>query len=250
MSTLIDNSELFGQVESALASVCALTCDEELMSRFTADFALRFCWSSNAIEGNTLSLEETVAFVEHDEVKDGHTYSEYTEAKNLYRAIRDSMIPFRKQEITEEWIKENNGKIYGADGGYRTVPRAIGTLIETVFVPPSPELIPSLMREYCGNVNFKAETFSEKIEGVAISHLKFERIHPFFDGNGRTGRMIMNQQLINHGLLPVAINRNSDYRASFKRYDRNGDASQLVHVILAGELEAVERLKKFKEIVG
>lgn len=54
-------------------------------------------------------------------------------------------------------------------------------------------------------------------------HIRFERIHPFSDGNGRTGRMIMNQQLINNDMLPITIDKTSKYRQAFRAYEKNGD---------------------------
>jgi Fic family protein len=247
MKVLINNDELMKQVEQELASSQNIMNDETLMSWFTDDFSVRFCWSSNALEGNTLSLEETVDLVEHDVVSDGHTYTEHQEAKNLYCAIRESMIPFRKQPISEEWIKHNNRTIRGFGGEYRTEDVKVGTIIETTYRPPEANLVPGLMQKYVATVNFEVDGVADLIEKVVRSHLHFERIHPFYDGNGRTGRMIMNQQLINHGLLPIAINKNSEYRQSFKRYDKNGDISQLVHVVLHGELQAIQRLQEFKK---
>ena len=247
MKALIDNTELMLRAEQELADACELMKDEILMSWFSDDFAVRFCWSSNAIEGNTLSLEETIALVEYDEVSAGHTYTEYQEAKNLYRAIRESLLPFSHRSVTEEWIKGNNGVIRGAAGEYRTIPLSIGTQFETVYFPPSPEQVPELMTAYLERVNFEADDFAGVIEQAVRSHLHFERIHPFADGNGRTGRMILNQQLINHGLLPVAIHKNSDYRQAFKLYDKNGDISKMVHILLTGEIEAIQRLREFKE---
>ena len=76
MKALIDNTELMLRAEQELADARELMKDEILMSWFSDDFAVRFCWSSNAIEGNTLSLEETIALVEYDEVSAGHTYTE------------------------------------------------------------------------------------------------------------------------------------------------------------------------------
>ena len=81
------------------------------------------------------------------------------------------------------------------------------------------------------------------MEKVAKSHFDFERIHPFKDGNGRVGRMILNQQLINHGLLPVAIGPKSDYRRSFVQYDKNGDMSKLIHEICKEELASIQRIQ-------
>ena len=247
MNPSSNNDALLLQVEHDFAGIQTILNEKTLMAWFMDDFAVRFCWSSNAIEGNTLSLEETIALVEYDEVSAGHTYTEYQEAKNLFRAIQESMLPFCPKPITEEWIEHNNGIIRGTDGTYRTIPLRVGTQFETVYFPPAPEQVPSLMQAYMEKVNFTAETFAEIIELTVRSHLHFERIHPFADGNGRTGRMILNQQLINHGLLPITIHKNSDYRQAFKRYDKNGDISLMVHVVLDGEREAIQRLKDFQE---
>ena len=244
---IVDNNELIQKVEQELKNVQHLMADSELMTWFSDDFALRFCWSSNAIEGNTLSLDETVALVEYDEVRAGHTYSEYRDAKNLYRAIRASLIPFHQEKISEEWIKENNRLLRGEDGEYRRKDNRVGTLVETTYVPPHFEEVPALMRGFVSSVNFEAAAFAELIEQLAKSHLQFERIHPFWDGNGRVGRMILNQQMINHGLLPVALNKNRSYRDSFKRFDRNGDTSLLVHEILKEELQSISRLCEFEK---
>jgi Fic family protein len=247
MMTLTDISQLTQQVEQALALTKNLMSKETLMSWFMDDFAVRFCWSSGALEGNTLSLEEIFALIEYDEVRAGHTYTEYQEAKNLFRAIQESMLPFSQKTITEEWIQKSNGTIRGTDGSYRTIPLRVGTQFETVYFPPAPEQVPTLMQSYMEKVNFTADTFAEIIELTVRSHLHFERIHPFSDGNGRTGRMILNQQLINPGLLPITIHKNSDYRQAFKRYDKNGDISLMVHVVLDGEREAIQRLRDFQE---
>ena len=77
--------------------------------------------------------------------------------------------------------------------------------------------------------------------------MDFERIHPFSDGNGRTGRMILNQQLVNQNFLPIIIEAKGDYRQAFRRYDRNGDVSQMVHIIAKGELASMERVMKLYE---
>ncbi len=230
------------EVEEKLCRAKSLAESEPVLSWFCDDFALRFCWSSNAIEGNTLSLEETAALIEHDEVRSGHTYSEYREAKSLYRAISEMMLPFKKRDITEEWIKKSNALILGEEGEYRQGPVKVGNLVETVYIPPSAEKVPALMNEFTKNISFDAEDIFDLVSKAAKSHIDFERIHPFHDGNGRTGRMILNQQLINSGLLPIALNKTGSYRRSFKIYGRNGDASLLVHEILSEEEASIERL--------
>lgn len=247
---IIDNKtrqEQVAHVEKKLATAKHLMSDAELMAWFAEDFALRFCWSSNAIEGNTLSLYETIALVEFDEVRAGHTYSEYQDAKNLYHAICTSMTPFHKESITEAWIKANNQLLRGSGGEYRVENVKVGTLLETSHIPPRHEHVPEMMKGFAENVNFRAEGVEDLFEKLTLSHITFERIHPFKDGNGRVGRMILNQQLINHGLLPVALTKNSAYIQGFKQYSRNGDYSKLMYEILKSELEAIERLVSFEK---
>lgn len=247
---IIDNKTLQEQVshvDEGIKAVKQLMADAELMAWFTDDFALRFCWSSNAIEGNTLSLDETIALVEFDEVRAGHTYSEYQDAKNLYHAICTSMTPFHQEPITEAWIKANNQLLRGSGGEYRVENVKVGTLLETSHIPPRHEHVPEMMKSFAANVNFQADGLEDLFEKLTLSHITFERIHPFKDGNGRVGRMILNQQLINHGLLPVALTKNSAYIQGFKQYSRNGDYSKLMYEILKSELEAIERLGAFEK---
>ncbi len=239
--------ETISAVEQGLASIQSLMADVKLMTWFADDFALRFCWSSNAIEGNTLSLDETVALVEYDEVRAGHTYSEYQDAKNLYHAICTSMIPFHVESITEGWIKENNRLLRGIDGEYRTEDNRVGTEIETSYYPPHYDRVPALMKDFIATVNFNRDGLYAFFEQITRVHLTFEQIHPFMDGNGRVGRMILNQQLLNNGLLPVTLNKNSGYRQAFKHYNRNKDLSLLMYEILKGELDAINRLQALEQ---
>lgn len=114
---LIDNEKLYENIEKKLELIKAAKEQPVIMKPFIKDFAYRFCWSSNALEGNTLSLDETICLIDYDEVRSGHTYTEYQEAKNLYKAIKKEMLPLQKREITEAWIKEANGEIIETDHG-------------------------------------------------------------------------------------------------------------------------------------
>jgi Fic family protein len=235
------------EVEKKLLTSKSLEKSEVALSWFYEDFALRFCWSSNAIEGNTLSLDETAALIEYDEVSSGHTYSEYREAKKLYRAISEMLLPFCKSDITSDWIKRSNALIMGGDGEYRKIPVKVGSIIETVYIPPSAEKVPKLMDEFIRNANFGAESLLEAAKKAAVYHIEFERIHPFSDGNGRTGRMILNKQLINLGFAPITLNKTGAYRRAFKIYGRNGDSSLMAYEILSEEEASIERFLDFYE---
>lgn len=102
---LVDNEILINEIVSEMDKIDALK-DGFVRDVFTKDFSYRFCWSSNAIEGNTLTLDETISLIEYDEVKSGHTFSEYQEAKNLFYAIEKMMLPLEEKTITEDWIKK------------------------------------------------------------------------------------------------------------------------------------------------
>ena len=240
---LFDNENRILQIETEKGEIFKQMENPLIREPFIDDFAKRFSWSTNAIEGNTLSLEETIAVIDYDEVRANHTYSEYTDAKNAYYAIRKMLIPFAETVINEAWIKKANGYVRHMQGAYRDTTVYIGNLSEAVYYPPEPQDVPKLMEGWLREANIEAATVKELFERIAASHIRFERIHPFLDGNGRTGRMVINQQLINNGLLPVAIQSTGKYREAFRRYDKREDLSEMVYVLLKSELEAFDRVR-------
>ena len=78
---LFDNENRILQMEAEKQEIFQYMEDPLIRQPFTEDFVRRFSWSTNAIEGNTLSLEETIALIDYDEVRSNHTYAEYTDAK-------------------------------------------------------------------------------------------------------------------------------------------------------------------------
>lgn len=242
---IMDTSVWINKLEKEKVSLSGIQKEELVFSPFWEDFKLRFCWSSNAMEGSTLDLDETIDVLLYDEVRSGHTYQEYTDAKNLYEAI-NKKISTHKIEITEEWIKQSNEIIMNAARGYRTKDVYVGTLAEATYYPPHYREVPKLMEELLNEVNIENRNLAELFSGIAECHIRFERIHPFSDGNGRTGRMILNQQLINNDLLPIAIDKTSKYRQAFREYEKNGDTSLLVYLICSKELEAINRVTDLK----
>jgi len=230
------------QAERALASVEHIRRDKLIWRAFYGCFEYRFCWSSNSLEGNTLTLDETIAVVDFDEVSSGHSYSEYRDAKNLYKAIRETLST-SPLEITEPWIQRVNGIICGTSGAYRAEDVYIGSAADAIFFPPKHTDVPERMRDHVETLNsLRFYGFTDAVQGIAESHILFERIHPFTDGNGRTGRIIMNQMLMNSGLLPAAISNTSKYRQVFKIYDRNKDISLLVLLLCDALKESARSL--------
>lgn len=239
------------RIENILDTVKEYKENTFIWDAFTKDMQIRLSWNSNAIEGNTLSLEETMNVIEYDEVKSGHTYTEYHEAKHLYNAIVRQMDFDKLKQIDMTWIKACNAMIMDTQGEFRQMPVFVGTLAEVTYYPPEYTKIPELMDAYIAQVNSdRVESKADigtSLQMIAKRHIEFERIHPYQDGNGRTGRMIMNQQLLNAGLLPAIIQDHSKYRQAFRRYDRNGSVELMQYEIADGILKSYEILMKFVE---
>ena len=166
---LFDNKNRILQIETQKEEIFKLMENPLISQPFVEDFAKRFSWSTNAIEGNTLSLEETIAVIDYDEVRSNHTYSEYTDAKNVYYAIQKMLLPFAKAVIDEEWIQKANGYIRHMQGEYRDTTIYIGNLSGAVYYPPDPQ---DIFRRYD-----KREDLSEMVYVLLRSELEsFDRV--------------------------------------------------------------------------
>jgi Fic family protein len=110
----------------------------------------------------------------------------------------------RSELLTSRTILAIQAELEGNDAGLRTVP---GTVLqnertgEVVFEPPSPELLPDLMGEFERFLNQPGEL--DPLVSMALAHHRFETIHPFYDGNGRTGRILNILYLVKEGLLDM-----------------------------------------------
>lgn len=166
------------------------------------NFMTRSVKCSNAIEGNTLSYAETysIIFVDESLPLQNVNPRELYEAINLKYAINyslnninklDNSLIIKINEFINKNIKESTGfrksKVFikGAD-----------------FVPTNPEYVPNSMSELMYQYNNSDLSI---VERIANFHINFEHIHPFEDGNGRTGRVIINHQLISNNEIPIVI---------------------------------------------
>ena len=190
------------------------------------NFITRSIKCSNAIEGNTLSYAETYSIIFADESLPLQNVNprELYEAINLKYAHNysldnidkfDSGLIIKINQYINKNIKELNGyrkgKVFikGAD-----------------FVPPLPELVPNKMSEII--YQFKNSNI-ELISNIANFHIMFEHIHPFEDGNGRTGRVLINHMLISNNQIPIVIpeERRIEYFEYFQNYDVDGLTSMI-----------------------
>lgn len=215
------------------------------LKRLQEEFSIVNTYNSNAIEGNSLTLRETALIL-----KEGITIGEKP-IKDHLEAIghRDAFeyvisIVDINQPLTECVIKDIHSLVLMNDrlhkGIYRDVPVMI---VGAVHTPPQPYLVPvqleGLLIDY--------ETMKREkhiIEAIAEFHLRFEGIHPFIDGNGRTGRLILNFELIKAGLLPVNIKFTDrrKYYDCFDYYYSNGHTPEALIELIAGyEIEELEK---------
>ncbi len=237
---IVDNKDIYMKLKEKHKLATAYMSNKLITEPFYKGFVYEFCWSSNSIEGNTLSLDETIQFLDYDEVSSGHTFNEYTEAKRLNNTIKKYMS-IEGQCITEDWIRNINTEIT-ENVGYRSQEAYIGNQIEVTYYPPSYKQVPELMTNFVSDINKYIKDIEDIIKIVSIKHIEFERIHPFEDGNGRTGRIILNQQLINRGLYPVSIDMKSKYRQAFRAYDKNGDTSLMERLICKAEIKSFDKV--------
>ena len=196
----------------------------ELVQNLEEWFKVELTYSSNAIEGNTLSRIETAEVIERGTaaVISGKPLKDQLEAINHAKAIEfiKKLAKLRKghQFITGEDIKAIHKIILdGIDdkwaGKYRTTDVFIRGS-DTEF--PRPNAVPYSMQELISWLHGTQDEHPVRIAGDA--HFKFVSIHPFIDGNGRTARLLMNLILFMYG-YPMAVIRNEDriaYLATFE----------------------------------
>ena len=171
-------------------------------------FRIGFTYSSNALEGNTLTLSETKILLEDGITVGGKPIRDCYEAIGHGDAY-DFMLKLARQQdltITEEIIKKLHKLFYqkmDADnaGQYRTIQVYISG---TEYIPPSPEEVPQLMRHLADQLQSSKSTL-HPIELAAMAHKRLIDIHPFVDGNGRTARLLMNLILVNTGYGVISI---------------------------------------------
>lgn len=169
-----------------------------------------FTYNTNHIEGNELTHDETRYIFETRTIGvDKNTskkVDDIIETINHFTAI-DRVIDFANYQLSEPFIKElhkilksntNDSRLpYFAVGDYKKVPNEVGDLETT-----HPRLVASEMKKLLDNYNQKEK---HSFEEIVEFHVKFERIHPFQDGNGRVGRLIAFKECIANNIVPFII---------------------------------------------
>ena len=169
-------------------------------------------YNSNHIEGSRLTHEQTRYIFETNTIgveNEVLNVDDVIETVNHFRCI-DMIIDHAKAALTEKFIKElhlilksgtsDSGKDWFALGDYKKMPNEVGGM-ETAL----PEEVAGKMKALLTEYNAKEE---KTFEGILDLHVKFERIHPFQDGNGRVGRLIMFRECLKYNIVPFIIEDN------------------------------------------
>ncbi len=188
---------------------------EDVIDRFTVNFT----YESNAIEGNSLTLKDVTMILHEKKAVKGKDLREIYETLNTREAME---LVFNKQFAVNEQdiIKLHNilVKDTGVAAGYKQFPNfLVGRDVETTPPEKIQEAMKNLIAWYNNTKNL------HPLQKAAIFHAKFEKIHPFEDGNGRTGRLLINIILLNHNYPPLIIRKTQrlSYFSALEAFDKN-----------------------------
>lgn len=201
-------------------------------------FKIELTYTSNAIEGNTLTRQETALVVEKGITVAGKSIKEHLEAVNHAEALEyiKGFVAKKRKDITEKDILGIHeiilAKIDETNAGrYRAVPvRIAGSTV----ILPNPLKVPMLMEEFMKWLHRKSKDHPVTLAGEA--HFRFVSIHPFVDGNGRTARLLMNLLLMQAGYPPALIKKEHrlKYINAIERGQLYGEMEDYYGVIYEG----------------
>lgn len=196
----------------------------ELSQLYIENMLIRMAHHSTAIERNPLTEEEVRQVVTcegihegtsdgisdgiSNRIPDGMDSREYDEVRN-YTDYVPYLMTVHEEPISLQIIKETHrhlmeGIAHDA-GAFKTIPNVI---LGANFIPTEPYLVLSELKNWCDTLAYRleiAKTLEETIEAIMEQHLRFERIHPFSDGNGRTGRALIVHSCLQQSIPPIII---------------------------------------------
>ena len=224
----------------------------KLLDNFSEDYIddlnVRITYHSNAIEGNTLTLNETATIILDDTIPNAMSKREFLEVLNHSDALEFLLGELQNNKIDIYMIKEINKILLNRlNHNARNFKTDYNYIRGADFETASPSETPYKMNEWFENMNFQLKSFNsddEKLKIILECHIKFERIHPFSDGNGRTGRLIMLALMLENNLTPFVIT--VENRAKYMDILRNQDIESFVGLVEPLIEEEKKRIIAFK----
>lgn len=213
------------------------------------DVLVRMAYHSSGIEGNTISLPQTVSIILEGTLpsnsKSIREFYEIENHKQTFEYIGSLLVA--GQPLTLAEVKEIHSlltdRLQHDRGQFKSQQNAIRG---AEFKTASPFEKPQLMEQWVDNTNYRldlAVNENEYLEVLADTHIQFERIHPFSDGNGRTGRMVLLFLSMKYLSAPVVIRK--EWRGRYMEFLGEQDVSGLVGLFKESIAFERERIKEF-----
>ncbi len=208
----------------------------DVAGRLKEYFDIEWTHHSTAIEGNTLTLQETMVVLKHGITIGGKSLREHLEVADHKKAIdfTESLAQVRRP-LTEEDVKEIHRLVLAgiADataGRYRPVQVRIGG---SQFVPPPPGEVPRRMKQLVAWLDVAEVPDLHPVFVAAKAHLELVTIHPFVDGNGRTARLLQNLLLVRRGFPPavIRVEERAEYYRALEQAQMGGSEEDFIHLV-------------------
>ncbi len=230
---------------------------------FISMHILKEATTSSRIEGTKTNMEE--ALISEEDIKI-EKRDDWSEVQNYIKAINTSIAALDKLPISNRLLRNTHKTLlkgvrgkHKVPGEFRTSQNWIGvTLKDAVFIPPHHSEIQGLMSDLEKFINDNEYPIPHLIK-IAIAHYQFETIHPFLDGNGRLGRLLITLYLVSNNVLRKPSLYLSDFFEKNKTYyyDNlmtarvNSNLIQWVKFFLVGVIEtSKESIQVFKDIIA
>ena len=210
---------------------------KRFLDTFTQDYLddilVRLAHHSAGIEGNTISLPATVSIILNGTLPTSGkaTVREFYEIENHKQAFEHVIQHLANEDsLSIEIIKEIHAdltdRLQYDRGQFK---KNENMIIGSEFQTASPAETPFLVQQLVDNLEYRldvADSDDDKLLAILDTHIQFERIHPFSDGNGRTGRIVMNYSLLQQGFPPLIIEKET--KAQYIEFLGNQDIDGFV----------------------
>jgi Fic family protein len=218
------------------------------LTRLFAAEDVRFTWASNALEGNTLTLRETQRVLEDGATIAGKSMRDHLEAVNHAAAVhRMHEIADHGETITVHVMLELHGLLLrGIDDGWAgRIRNGAVAIAGTAYRPPNADAASAGLDESFARYAERKE-HAHPVLVAADLHYEIARLHPFFDGNGRTARLLMNAHLLQHRYPPLIIepDRRGAYLDALDAKQDVGDATAFRLFVADAMQQSLEQYAK------
>jgi len=264
---LISDNKLHKKIETVSLRLGELNSFAKFVPNinlFIQSYVMKEAVTSSRIEGTNTNIEE--AFSEELDINPEHR-DDWIETTKYVEAMNFSLHELNKLPLSNRLIKNAHkillSHVRGKNkcpGNFRTSQNWIGgaTIADAVFVPPASENVENLMSDLEKFLHNDKITIPHLVK-IAIAHYQFETIHPFLDGNGRIGRLLITLYLVSAGMLDKPLLYASDFfeknkglyydKLTFAR-EKNDLIGWVYFFLQAIETTAIEAVASLQDILS